>query len=489
MERKSEQAGISSMDKNICNQSYCFRNGRYWLLIILTYIFLVSCNNEKSEIRVLFVGDILLSRNVKEEYKSRNIFPWEDLKQTLHSADLVFGNLEGAVGNFHDQINPSAESPVFAIDSCDISMLYKAGFNAITIENNHIFDLGLDGKNNTISSLLNNNIKPICFENSPHFITVKNVVFSFIAVNTILNRDSTKSQIPSVEVSQKLRLAKSLSNIVIVSIHWGSELLEWPSNEQRDAAKWLVSHGADIIIGSHPHVIQNPEVIEGKPVFFSLGNHLFDQKYPKTKEGLIAEIIIKKGKFQCAGHKTRTKKNSFFPELHECLDYKFKPIKYKRELLTVNNITLKPLSLIDDRENKTVLQAFNSGEMIWNSHPMPLISLSSNNLDGKDAYLFALEKYYSNIDKEINIRIYVYNVDNKGIYAKWRGSALAWPLLDAEISLYDDRILCALHRGDSYIMLDKTKMNKRIAAYKWNGFGFKGLSDSIACKYCKDVFE
>jgi len=52
---------------------------------------------------------------------------------------------------------------------------------------------------------------------------------------------------------------------------------------------------ADIIIGSHPHVIQQPEIVEGKPVFFSLGNHLFDQKYPATKEGLIVDIRIRDG--------------------------------------------------------------------------------------------------------------------------------------------------------------------------------------------------
>ena len=405
----------------------------------------------------------------------------------FHSADLVIGNLEGAVGDSKEQINPSFESPVFAIDSSDIALLNRAGFNAISIENNHSFDLGTEGKTRTIATLIKNDIKPICFENSPNFITVKNKVISIISVNLVLNRDSFKYQIPSIELKQKLRLARSLSNLVIVSIHWGSELLEWPSMEQRDVAKWLVSNGADIIIGHHPHVIQKPELVDGKPVFFSLGNHLFDQKYADTKEGLIVEIRIIDGKFYCSGLKTRTQKNSFYPEVYETLYEFFKPIKYKEDLFTINDLTLIPFTI--DSESKIILQAYTDDKHIWNSHPMSLVTLECTKIDGKNEHLFALENYYSSIDNEVNIRPYVYSVDNSGLVAKWRGSALAWPIWDAIISPKNDQILCALHRGDAFISLGNIIASERITAYKWNGFGFDGLSDSIANEYCKDVFK
>ena len=71
------------------------------------------------------------------------------------------------------------------------------------------------------------------------------------------------------------------------------------------------------------------------------------------------------------------------------------------------------------------------------------------------------------LDKEINIRPYVYAVDNKGITARWRGSALAWPILDAQISPYNNQILCALHRGDAFISVGKINAEKKVAAYKW----------------------
>jgi poly-gamma-glutamate synthesis protein (capsule biosynthesis protein) len=75
-----------------------------------------------------------------------------------------------------------------------------------------------------------------------------------------------------------MRLARSLAELVVVYIHWGSELLDWPNTGQREAAGWLIQNGADVIVGHHPHVVQTPECVRGRPVFFSLGNHVFDQR-------------------------------------------------------------------------------------------------------------------------------------------------------------------------------------------------------------------
>ena len=65
---------------------------------------------------------------------------------------------------------------------------------------------------------------------------------------------------------------------------------------QQQQARWLVEHGADLIVGHHPHVVQAPACVEGRPVFFSLGNHLFDQKYAETKDGLIADCSVHGGR-------------------------------------------------------------------------------------------------------------------------------------------------------------------------------------------------
>jgi poly-gamma-glutamate synthesis protein (capsule biosynthesis protein) len=257
----------------------------------------------------------------------------------------------------------------------------------IGIENNHSFDLGDTGKLNTIKKKKKNEIHPVCFENSPYFISVKGIVFSIVTVNTVPDRNNSKNPIYSIELRQKLALAKRLANVVIVSIHWGSELLEWSNKTQREEAEWLIAQGADIIIGSHPHVVQNPEIIDGKPVFFSLGNHLFDQKYPATKKGLIVEVTVKNGKYQCKGIITHTKPNSFYPEWAASVSFDFPVFEYNSKLLTLNEYSFIPISVFEQNKTMVVLQAYCNDRLKWCSHPMPLVYITSAKIDGKEEYL------------------------------------------------------------------------------------------------------
>ena len=476
------------MDKTVYHGKGGFRGAGYLLLVFLFLLLIQGCRTNRSEVRVLFTGDILLSRNVNKEILTRNTSPWEKLKPLLHSADLVIGNLEGAVGKSNDTVQTYSGSPLFIIDHSNIPLLSDAGFNIITLENNHIGDGGENGKENTIEALQNSNIKPLFFENSPQFFPVKNIVIALITFNMVPGRDSSIMNIPSVGLQQKLRMARSLAKIVIVSIHWGSELLDWPTIKQRETAKWLIDNGADIIIGSHPHVVQNPEIIEGKPVFFSLGNHLFDQKYPKTKEGLIVDIRIRRKRFDCSGIITHTEPGSFYPVITGKKDYHFGPLQLKSKDLQINGFTIKPLSVNDGHQYKTILEAFQKRKKVWRTYPMSIVTVSPSRFDGKKEYLLMLEKHFSNLDGEISLRPYVYQVDITGLIPRWRGSALAWPLLDALVLPGDGTILCALHRGDSFINPDKNATYRRIAAYHWNGFGFTGVNDSTICESCNKLF-
>jgi hypothetical protein len=406
----------------------------------------------------------------------------------LQSADLVVGNFEGAVGDSANRLKSTSGSPVFDISKSSIPILSKAGFKVLSVENNHSFDLGEIGKETTINSLLQSNISPLYYNNSPQFFKLHGLIVAIIAINQIPGRDNKCQEIPSVEIRQKLRLAKSLSNMVVVYIHWGSELLEWPNRYQRTAAKWLVNNGADIIIGCHPHVIQEPEMIDGKPVFFSLGNHLFDQKYPGTKEGLIVDCRISNGKFKCTGIITKTSKNSFFPETAGVKNFKLHTVQLSKSL-QIGDVSIQPISTSVLNQNKIILEAFQNGKKLWQTYPMSIASITTNKLDGKNDFLITLEKHYSNIDNAISLRPYVYTIDRNGLVAKWRGSALSWPLLDAIISPDDKHLLCALHRGDSFIDLNTNTKNIRIAVYRWNGFGFSGVNDSMAYKSSRKYFN
>jgi len=72
--------------------------------------------------------------------------------------------------------------------------------------------------------------------------------------------------------------------------------------------------------------------------------------------------------------------------------------------------------------------------------------------------------------------------------ARWRGSALAWPLLDARPLPGSRGVLCALPRRDSFLMLSPASKGARVAAYRWNGFGFDGIADEGAVAACRSLF-
>jgi poly-gamma-glutamate synthesis protein (capsule biosynthesis protein) len=446
-------------------------------------------------IRLLFTGDVLLSRQVAVEIRLKRQSPWSNLDKLFHSADWVGGNLEGAVGSSADCREASERSPCFAIDPSLLPVARSAGFTALGNENNHAGDLGAAGREATREAIAATELLPLTFEASPTFLRFGTLTIAVVSVTTVAARDGNPTELPSVALEQKLRLAHALANIVVVSIHWGSELIDWPTEQQRQQAAWLIAHGADVIFGHHAHVPQQPECVATKPVFFSLGNHVFDQKYPATKEGLIADCRIHAGSLRCAGLRTHTMGGSSFPgealpddgvgeALAAC------PVQL-HPALSVSGFTLRPQPASpQDKSGEFWIEGFSgpqSSERMWRTRPAPVLSLEAGNMEGpaRPQLLFSLEKHASPIDSEREPRPYVYEVGPHGFVARWRGSALAWPLLDARLLPGSDGVLCALHRRDSFLILSPESKGTRIAAYRWNGFGFDGIADEGVVSACR----
>jgi poly-gamma-glutamate synthesis protein (capsule biosynthesis protein) len=137
-----------------------------------------------------------------------------------------------------------------------------------------------------------------------------------------------------------------------------------------------------------------------------------------------------------------------------------------------------------------LIEGSREGLRPWRSQALPLLSAEAGRLAGSHApeYLFTLEQHSSSIDGEEGVRPYVYEALAGGLVARWRGSALAWPLLDATLLPGGDGVLCALHRLDSFLVLQPKATGVRTAAYRWNGFGFSGLDDADILAACRSVF-
>jgi len=455
------------------------------ILIAGCFFGLACCAGD--DVRLLFTGDILLSRQVRREIEVTGRFPWDGFAQLFHGAAWVAGNLEGAVGDPRECLPAASGSPCFDIPPASIPLLTRAGFRALGIANNHAFDLGSAGHRATREALQHEGLEALSWEDSPAFVKIGAYDAAVIAVSLVPGRDGARQQIPSTELRQKLRLARNLADIVVVFIHWGSELLDWPDTEQRNAAGWLVRNGADLIIGHHPHVVQAPECVQGRPVFFSLGNHLFDQKYPATKQGLIADCHIRAGVLECAGIGTQTPTGSAFPQPGVASFVPSCPVRLAPPA-NVNGYAVRARVLDGEyvMEGRRPLEA-----RAWRSPALPLVSAEAGKLAGPAGpdYLLTLERHPSSLDGEDGLRPYVYEARETGLVARWRGSALAWPLLDAALLPGNSAVLCALHRRDSFLVLQPGASGVRTAAYRWNGFGFSGVDDPQTLEKCRVLFE
>jgi poly-gamma-glutamate synthesis protein (capsule biosynthesis protein) len=252
--------------------------------------------NERKKIKelegktILFVGDIMLDRGV--EYlmrKNNNFYPFEKIIQFLRGIDIVVGNLEGPI--VKNPPNFGSHSLRFAFSPEVIESLSFSNFNLLSLANNHTFDLGKEGFAETKEFLLKANIDfvghPIsCKED---FLTEKGGII-FLAFNKTFPFNCSDEEI--AKIVKKVRESNP-GKFLIVLLHWGQEYELKSSISQQRLAHKLIDEGADLIIGSHPHVVQEIEEYKGKLIFYSLGNFIFDQYFSKeTQEGLAVGLEI-----------------------------------------------------------------------------------------------------------------------------------------------------------------------------------------------------
>lgn len=252
---------------------------------------------EKDTLTVMAFGDVMLGRYVRtlmEKHGKDYIFENLDMLENpfYGEADLVFANLEGPIkgeGYRHQT------AMVFGFHEDTADFLKKYGFNILSIANNHALDQRPEGRDSTIKALDevgigwcgdSKNVDP----NSVHYGNSGETTYAFICFNDAISRLDRDKAIELVrEVSEKV-------DVSIVSIHWGFEYTHIPHDEiQVKLGRAFVDAGADFIIGHHPHVVQNFEKYNGKFIFYSLGNFVFDQYWSKaTQEELGIRISFEK---------------------------------------------------------------------------------------------------------------------------------------------------------------------------------------------------
>jgi len=300
---------------------FIFRHGEIYLSAVEarnnSLIRLASVSNsfiyappfvENGDIELIFVGDIMLDRGVANvvgknggDYK----FPFLYVADELKSADITFGNLEGSISN--EGVNQGSEYS-FRFKPESIDGLKFAGFDILSIANNHIWDWGINALQDTSELLSSASIETVGAgsdynsANLPTILEVDNYKIAFLAYTTLmpatLNANSQRGGLSEFKIEkakEDVRLAKNNSNFVIVSLHWGNEYENQANAVQKKIARELIDGGADIIVGHHPHVVQELENYKDGWIAYSLGNFVFDQNFSsETMRGALLRINIEK---------------------------------------------------------------------------------------------------------------------------------------------------------------------------------------------------
>jgi poly-gamma-glutamate synthesis protein (capsule biosynthesis protein) len=244
--------------------------------------------------KILFVGDMMFDRGVERLMQQTSFtYPIDTIKDFLNSFDFVIGNLEGPINETTKDFPDSALT--FSFDKKSIESLKVGNFSLVSLANNHTLNMGREGLNETRDILNESNIAstgdPI--DCDPDYLYQKDGI-TYYGVNVTFSNNCSNKQIASRVEDIKFY---NQETFLIVLVHWGTEYKTINSQQQEDLAHAMIDAGADLIIGGHPHVVQNIEKYNNKLIFYSLGNFIFDQYFSKeTQEGLGVGMEIYKEK-------------------------------------------------------------------------------------------------------------------------------------------------------------------------------------------------
>lgn len=247
-------------------------------------------------IQLAFVGDILQGEYIDGYLQQEGYdYPYEQALFHLTSADITAGNLEMPITTQH---NPAEKTYVFKGKPEALSGIVNAGIDIVSLANNHMLDHGIDGMLDTRKYLDEYGIAHVGAGNNaeeayaPVIIEANGIKVAYVGTSRVLPETSWKatpyqaglaeSYAPE-QTLQAIEKAEEEAHITVVLVHWGKEREDSPNSHQLDLAKRYIDAGADLVIGSHPHVLQGFEQYNGKWIAYSLGNFVF-AAHPKGRQ-------------------------------------------------------------------------------------------------------------------------------------------------------------------------------------------------------------
>ncbi len=443
----------------------------------------------ETEVSLLAVGDIMLARAVGGRITRHGVdYPFDEMRDILGAADITFGNLE-------TPIIEGAPVPdnhmTFRSDIGVEEGIARAGFDILSLANNHTMNFGVTGLERTLELLADAQIAAVGAGNheqaySATVVEREGIRFAFLAyVDTAFTPDNYAAtterlgvaMMDVAQMQQDVAGAKQDADVVIVSMHAGDEYTAAPDAFQQEFAHAAIDAGAEIVIGHHPHVVQTVEQYNGKYILYSLGNFVFDQGFSKeTVEGLAAEIFFRG---------TQVDRIAVIPIVIE--DYAQPRRANPQEALSiierlgpVTDTTPYTYQLHDGR-----LTARAEGAVVWSSPEewwVDAFAVGDVTGDGVQEITLSVWKsgnfgpsqpfWINENDPSIRNHFFVFALKNSTLEPLWQSSNLdhpncAYVLADVDGNEVDELVVTEGEYAEG-----RTCEPKYYAVWKWNEWGF-----------------
>ena len=247
---------------------------------------------------IAFVGDVMMEASIERAMQKNGYdYPLLQVKEEVERADYAVVNLETAVTN---QTRAYDKLYNFKTGPQSLVALKEAGFDMVTLANNHTMDYREEGLLDTINYLNEVGLpyvgagKNVEEAYSSHVVQLNGKKIGFVGFSHVLpslnwyatdKKPGIASGYQLDKMMRTVEIEKKDVDYLFVSIHWGVERNQYPEKYQHQYARAMIDAGADGIIGGHPHVFQGLDFYKGKPIAYSLGNFLFSDHV----RGLTAE--------------------------------------------------------------------------------------------------------------------------------------------------------------------------------------------------------
>ena len=255
--------------------------------------------------KLFIAGDVVPRMNKLEEFKSEGIKVFDEIKPFIVSTDLAIVNLEAPV--ITDKQAPIKKSgPNLYTSSSTINVLKEVGFDIVTLANNHFFDQGQTGVENTLKTCRDNKVGfvgggqdadearrfLVKVVNGVRVAIVNSCEHEFSIAN---NKHGGSNPLDLINMCEDIKKARDEADYVVVIVHGGVEHYQYPTPRMKRWYHFIVDLGADAVINHHQHCVNGYEIYMGKPIFYGLGNFYFpslsESRKPQTWDYGYAVIL------------------------------------------------------------------------------------------------------------------------------------------------------------------------------------------------------